>query len=119
MLFFQWMENKHFTSDLWLGKFNFRDDDISDMTQEFYAIMESTLQSSKFENLYLQDPFNLKIKILGHYHMEALREKQAKYLNKIKWLKVPNYGLENLFQPNQGNSQVLIRCLTKLFLKKL
>ena len=61
---------------MFLGKFNFKDDSIEDMVQSFHANLESKLQSSKLENLKLQDPFDLKIKILGDELMKKIREKE-------------------------------------------
>ena len=91
---FQWLENKHFQPGLFLGKYNFKDDKIDSIVQSFYAKLESVLQSSKFESLMLNDPFDLHIKVLGAQHMKELRQKQG---NILKNLNFPNYGLTNLF----------------------
>ena len=89
-----------------IGKFNFKDDDINEMIQQFYAIMESVLQSSKFDNLNLDDPFDLKIRLLERQHMQVIRDKQKKYL---KRLNLPNYGLDNLFGTETKNAKVQIK----------
>ena len=81
-----------------MGRFNFKDDEIEDMVQFFYAKLESVLQSSKFDNLKLNEPFDLKIKLLGEEHMKYLREKQEEVEEKLKKLNIPNYGLDDLFQ---------------------
>ena len=92
---FQWLENKQFQPGLFLGKYNFKDDKIDSIVQSFYANLESVLQSSKFESLLLNEPFDLHIKVLGAQHMKELRQKQG---NILKNLNLPNYGLTNLFE---------------------
>ena len=100
---FQWLENKQFRSGLFLGKYNFKDDTIDSIVQSFYAKLESVLQSSKFESLLLNDPFDLHIKILGAQHMRELRLKQGDIL---KNLNLPNYGLTNLFRISDKQDQL-------------
>jgi hypothetical protein len=72
------------------------------MVQAFHANLESKLQSSKFENLKLHDPFDLKIKILGHELMKKIREKEEK---KLKNLNLPNYGLNDLYDDSMEEGQ--------------
>ena len=95
---FQWFENKNFRPSLFLGKFNFKDDKIDDMVQAIYAKLESVLQSSKFESLMLNDPFDLKITVLGEQHMKELRQKQERIL---KNRNIPNYGLNDLNETSE------------------
>ena len=73
------------------------------MVQTFYAKLESVLQSSKFENLMLNEPFDLKIKLLGRQHMKELRQKQGDIL---KNLNIKNFGLFNLFEASQKKIQL-------------
>ena len=75
------------------------------MVQYFYSKLESVLQSSKFDNLKLNDPFNLQIKLLGEEHMKHLREKQEKELHEIN-MKIPNYGSDEIFQDKQNQGPI-------------
>lgn len=61
------------------------------MVQAFYSKLESVLQSSKFDSLKINDPFHLKIKILGEEHMKEIRQEQEAV---YKRLNIPNYGLD-------------------------
>ena len=88
-----------------MGKFNFKDDKIEDMVQAFYSKLESVLQSSKFDNLRLNDPFNLQIKVLGKHHMKEIREKQEKEEAKLRKLNIPNYGLDKFFRNMEEQRQ--------------
>ena len=75
------------------------------MVQAFYSKLESVVQSSKFDNLRLNDPFNLQIKVLGKHHMKEIREKQEKEEAKLRKLNIPNYGLDKFFQNMEEQRQ--------------
>ena len=72
------------------------------MIQAFYSKLESVLQSSKFDNLKLSDPFTLKIKLLGEQHMKEIRQKQEDIL---KRLSIPNFGIDEFFKSFEEQPQ--------------
>ena len=73
------------------------------MVQAFYSKLESVLQSSKFDSLKINDPFHLKIKMLGEEHMKEIRQEQEAV---NKRLNIPNYGLENFIGFLKSNLKV-------------
>ena len=61
------------------------------MVQAFYSKLESVLQSSKFDSLKINDPFHLKLKILGEEHRNEIRQEQVAVHKRPN---IPNYGLD-------------------------
>ena len=66
----------------------------------FYSEIEKVLQSSQHEDLNLDEPYNLQIKLLGETHMKDIRNKERMILNRLD---KPNYGVDDLLASDNSH----------------